>query len=255
MDDEVAEDEMGRFDGKTALVTGASRGIGLAVAQRLVDDGARVIITARNAETLAEAAGSLGSALWVAGKADDADHRSEVLDLVRREFGALDFFVNNAGTNPAYGKLLDIERPAMDKILSTNLIAALDWTREVVGQGMNADASIVNIASIAGLTPAPGIAFYGVSKAALIALTTQLALELAPAIRVNAVAPAVIKTSFARALYEGREEEVIKGYPLGRLGEPEDVAGVVGFLLSQDAAWVTGQTIVIDGGGSLRPVA
>jgi NAD(P)-dependent dehydrogenase (short-subunit alcohol dehydrogenase family) len=246
---------MGRFDGKTALVTGASRGIGLAVAQRLAEDGARVIITARNAETLEQSAKSLGSALWVAGRADDADHRAEVLDLVSREFGTLDFFVNNAGTNPAYGKLLDIERPAMDKILSLNLVAALDWTREVVKQGMSPDAAIVNIASIAGLTPAPGIAFYGVSKAALIALTTQLALELAPAIRVNAVAPAVIKTSFARALYEGREDEVIKGYPMGRLGEPEDVAGAVGFLLSQDAAWVTGQTIVIDGGGSLRPVA
>ncbi len=245
---------MGRFDGKTALVTGASRGIGFAVAQRLVDDGARVIITARNAEALAEAAKSLGSALWVAGKADDADHRTEVLDLVGSEFGGLDFFVNNAGTNPAYGPLLDIGRPAMDKILSTNLIAALDWIREAIARGMNTDAAIVNIASIAGLTPAPGIAFYGVSKAALIALTSQLALELAPGIRVNAVAPAVIKTSFARALYEGREEEVVKGYPLGRLGEPEDVAGVVAFLLSRDAAWITGQTIVIDGGGSLRPV-
>jgi NAD(P)-dependent dehydrogenase (short-subunit alcohol dehydrogenase family) len=245
---------MGRFDGKTALVTGASRGIGFAVAQRLVDEGARLLITARNAEALAEAAKSLGSALWVAGKADDADHRTEVLDLVGSEFGGLDFFVNNAGTNPAYGPLLEIGRPAMDKILSTNLIAALDWIREAIARGMNADAAIVNIASIAGLTPAPGIAFYGVSKAALIALTSQLALELAPGIRVNAVAPAVIKTSFARALYEGREAEVVKGYPLGRLGEPEDVAGVVAFLLSQDAAWITGQTIVIDGGGSLRPV-
>jgi NAD(P)-dependent dehydrogenase (short-subunit alcohol dehydrogenase family) len=247
---------MGRFDGKTALITGASRGIGLAVAQRLADDGARVLITARNAEVLEAAATSLGSgALWVAGKADDPEHRSEVLDVVSSEFGGLDFFVNNAGTNPAYGPLLEIERPAMDKILSINLIAALDWIREAVARGMKADAAIVNIASIAGLTPAPGIAFYGVSKAALIALTSQLALELAPAIRVNAVAPAVIKTSFARALYEGREAEVIKGYPLGRLGEPEDVAGVVAFLLSQDAAWVTGQTIVIDGGGSLQPVA
>lgn len=249
---------MARFDGKTALVTGASRGIGLAVAKRLADDGARVLITARKAAVLEEAAATLGpagKALWVAGRADDADHRAEVLDTIAREFGPLDYFVNNAGINPAYGPLLDIERSAMDKILSTNVIAGLDWTRDLVKQGMADDAAIVNIASIAGLTPAPGIAFYGVSKAALIALTMQLALELAPGIRVNAVAPAVIKTSFARALYEGREAEVIAGYPLGRLGEPEDVAGVVTFLLSKDAAWVTGQTIVIDGGGSLRPVA
>ncbi len=249
---------MKRFDGKVALITGASRGIGLGVAQRLVSEGARVVLTARNAEVLADAAAALGpegTALWVAGKADDAAHRAEVLDLIGREFGTLDHFVNNAGVNPAYGPLLEIERPAIDKILSTNVVAALDWTRDVVAAGVSEGGSIVNIASIAGLTPSPGIAFYGVSKAALIALTTQLAFELAPRIRVNAVAPAVIKTNFAKALYEGREAEVAAGYPLGRLGMPEDVAGAVAFLLSKDAAWITGQTIVIDGGGSLRPVA
>ena len=246
---------MKRFEGRVALVTGASRGIGFAVAKRLVDEGAKVVITARKADALRAAADDLGDALWVAGNADDAEHREQMLDLIATELGPLDLFVNNAGINPAYGPLLSIERPAMDKILSTNVVAALDWVRSVVHSGMPAGAAIVNIASIAGLTPAPGIAFYGVSKAALIALTTQLALELAPGIRVNAVAPAVIKTNFARALYEGREEQVIAGYPLGRLGEPEDVAASVAFLLSSDASWITGQTLVIDGGGSLRPVA
>ncbi|MCU1423637.1 MAG: 3-oxoacyl-ACP reductase [Microbacteriaceae bacterium] len=246
---------MKRFEGKVALVTGASRGIGFAVAKRLVDEGAKVVITARKSEALQAAASELGNTLWVAGNADDAEHREQVLDLIATELGPLDVFVNNAGINPAYGPLLSIERPAMDKILSTNVVAALDWVRSVVHSGMPAGAAIVNIASIAGLTPAPGIAFYGVSKAALIALTTQLALELAPGIRVNAVAPAVIKTNFAKALYEGREQKVIEGYPLGRLGEPEDVAAAVAFLLSRDASWITGQTLVIDGGGSLRPVA
>jgi len=244
---------MARFDGRTALVTGASRGIGLAIAQRLVDDGARVIITARGQETLDEAVAALGSAaIGIAGKADDPAHRAAVFEAVDEHFGGLDFLVNNAGINPAYGPALDVSDDAVRKILEVNVLGSLAWTRDAVKAGLA--RSVVNIASIAGVTAAPGIALYGVSKAALINLTAQLAYELAPGIRVNAVAPAVIKTNFARALYEGREAEVAAGYPMGRLGEPVDVAGPVAFLLSDDAAWITGQTIVIDGGGSLAPV-
>ncbi len=247
---------MNRFERRTALVTGASRGIGLAIAQRLVDEGARVLITARREEALREAAAQLGpSALWVAGRADDADHRAEVFEVIGREFGVLDHFVSNAGVNPSFGPTLATEHSAMAKIFEINVMAAVDWSRDAVAAGLGTNGgSIVNIASIAGLTASPGIGFYGVSKAALISLTTQLAIELAPAIRVNAVAPAVIKTRFAQALYEGREAEVSATYPLRRLGTPEDVSGVVAFLLSADAAWITGQTIVIDGGGSIRPV-
>jgi NAD(P)-dependent dehydrogenase (short-subunit alcohol dehydrogenase family) len=242
-----------RFDGKTALVTGASRGIGLAIAQRLVDDGARVVITARGQETLDAAVAQLGSrAIGVAGKADDPAHRADVFATIAREFGGLDFLVNNAGVNPAYGPALSVGDDAVRKILAVNVLGTLAWSRDAVAAGLS--TAIVNIASIAGITAAPGIAVYGVSKAAVIGLTTQLAFELAPDIRVNAVAPAVIKTNFAKALYEGREAEVAAGYPLGRLGEPVDVAGPVAFLLSEDAAWVTGQTLVIDGGGSLSPV-
>jgi NAD(P)-dependent dehydrogenase (short-subunit alcohol dehydrogenase family) len=111
---------------------------------------------------------------------------------------------------------------------------------------------VVNVASVAGLAPSPGIAAYGATKAALINLTEQLAIELAPTVRVNAVAPAVVKTFFATALYEGREEKVAAGYPLGRLGQPQDVAGAVAFLGSADAAWMTGQTLVLDGGVTLN---
>ena len=247
---------MNRFVGRTALITGASRGIGFAIAKRLVDEGARVLITARREDALRAAAAELGaSALWVAGKADDSDHRAEVFDLIGREFGLLDHFVSNAGVNPSFGPTLETERSAMAKILEINVMAALDWSRDAVAAGIGArNGSIVNIASIAGISAAPGIGFYGVSKAALISLTTQLAFELAPDIRVNAVAPAVIKTRFAEALYDGREAEAAAIYPLARLGVPEDVSGVVAFLLSADAAWITGQTIVIDGGGSIRPV-
>jgi NAD(P)-dependent dehydrogenase (short-subunit alcohol dehydrogenase family) len=241
---------MARFDGKTALVTGASRGIGLAIAHVLVVDGARVVITARGQETLDEAVAQLGpAAIGIAGKADDPAHRATVFETIAREFGSLDYLVNNAGINPAYGPILGVGEDAARKILEVNVLGSLAWSRDAVAAGLS--SAIVNIASIAGVTAAPGIAMYGVSKAALINLTQQLALELAPRIRVNAVAPAVIKTNFARALYEGREAEVAAGYPLARLGEPADVAGPVAFLLSEESAWITGQTLVIDGGGSL----
>ena len=247
---------MDRFDGTTTLVTGASRGIGLAIAQRIVDEGGRVVITARGQEALQAAVEQLGGAahaIGIAGKADDPAHRAEVFARIADSFGTLDYLVNNAGINPAYGPALDIEDSVIRKILDVNVVGALAWSRDAVRFGLT--RAIVNISSISGLMASPGIAFYGVSKAALISLTKQLAYELAPGIRVNAVAPAVIKTNFAKALYEGREDEVAAAYPLRRLGTPEDVAGPVAFLLSEDAAWVTGQTMVIDGGGSLAPVS
>jgi len=246
---------MRRFDGRLALVTAASRGIGYAIAERLVAEGARVVITARKEEPLAEAAKRLGGeTVHIAGRADDADHRAEVFARIR-ELGGLDLLVNNVGINPVYGPALEIEPAAARKILEVNVVGALEWTRDAVAAGLGErGGAIVNIASTAGILSSPGIAFYGISKAALISLTTQLAVELAPRIRVNAVAPSIIKTDFAKALYEGREAEVAAQFPLARLGTPEDVAGPVAFLLSDDAAWMTGRTIVIDGGGSLRPI-
>lgn len=241
-----------RFAGKTAIVTGASRGIGLGVAQRLVDDGAKVVITARKQEALDEAVAALGGpevALAVAGSADDSDHQDEVIAKTIETFGSADFFVNNTGINPVFGPLMDIDAGAARKILDVNVVSTLQWTQKVyrAWQKDNCGA-VVNIASIAGIRPAPGIAFYGVSKAAVIDLTSSLAEELGPNIRVNAVAPAVVKTRFATALYEGREDEVASAYPLKRLGVPEDIGSVVAFLLSDDAGWMTGQTLTVDGG-------
>ncbi|KQQ93844.1 3-ketoacyl-ACP reductase [Leifsonia sp. Leaf325] len=254
---------MQRFDGRVALITGGSRGIGLAIAKRLVGEGAQVVITGRKQESLDAALaelngggstspGTAAAATAVAGKADDPEHRAAVFAHIAAHHGRLDHLVNNAGINPAYGPALEIEASIVRKILEVNVVAALEWTRDAVVAGLT--TSIVNLSSISAVSAAPGIAFYGVSKAALVNLTLQLAHELAPGIRVNAVAPAVIKTAFARALYEGREQEVAAEYPLRRLGVPDDVAGPVAFLLSEDAAWITGQTIVIDGGGSIRPV-
>jgi NAD(P)-dependent dehydrogenase (short-subunit alcohol dehydrogenase family) len=242
-----------RFVGKTALITGASRGIGLAVAQQLVEGGARVLITARGDEALQEAVESLGaSAIGIAGKADDPGHRARVFDVIGSRFGGLDYLVNNVGINPVYGPLMDMDDSAARKILEVNVVGALKMAQDSVAAGLRErGGAIVNISSIAGVTSSPGIGMYGVSKAALLSLTRQLAAELAPDVRVNAVAPAAVKTQFARALYEGREAELAEKYPLGRLGVPEDIAGPVTFLLSDDAAWITGQTLVIDGGATL----
>ncbi|GHH73429.1 3-oxoacyl-ACP reductase [Kitasatospora indigofera] len=243
------------FKGQVAVVTGASRGIGLGIARELVARGAKVCVTARGADALAEAVQDLGGpevAIGVAGKADDPAHQEEAVSRTMAAFGRLDHLVNNTGINPAYGPVLGTDDALAAKILAVNVLAPLAWTRRAHAAWMGEHGgSVVNVASIAGLRSSAGIGMYGVSKAALIRLTMELATDLGPRIRVNAVAPAVVKTKFAEALYEGREEEVSAAYPLGRLGMPEDIAGAVAFLLSADAAWITGQTLVVDGGVTL----
>ena len=240
---------------RVAIVTGASRGIGLGIAAELVRHGVKVCLTARRPESLAEAVAELGGAdvaIAVPGKADDPAHQAETVNRAVEAFGRLDMLVNNTGINPVYGPIADVDPVAAAKILAVNVLAPLAWTRRARDAWMGEHGgSVVNIASVAGLRASPGIGMYGVSKAALIRLTTELAVELGPGIRVNAVAPAVVKTRFATALYEGREEQVAAGYPLKRLGVPEDIAGVVAFLLSDQASWVTGQTVVLDGGVTL----
>lgn len=244
-----------RLTGKTALVTGASRGIGLGIAQRLVAEGARVVITARKPEALAAAVDSLGGesvAVAVPGRADDVEHQGEAIATAIDRFGSLDLLVNNTGINPVYGPLMELDLDAARKILEVNAIGTLSWTQQAHRAWLGEHGgAVVNVASIAGLRNAPGIAWYGSSKALLIHLTQELAGELGPKVRVNAVAPAIVKTQFAQALYEGREEKVVRAYPLGRLGLPSDIAGAVAYLCSDDAAWMTGQTLVLDGGVTL----
>ncbi len=263
--------DRGQLTGKVALITGASRGIGFAIAQRLVADGARVAITARGVETLEEAVAALGGlpyALGIAGKSDDAAHRTDTIRQVSETFGPIDILVNNAGINPAYGRLVDLDLKAARKIIEVNLIGTLGWVQQVF-HGVNGDPTqgvssrdgtgngmgerggcVVNLSSVSSSRPAPGISFYGISKAAVDHLTACLAVELGPKIRVNAVAPAVVKTQFAAALYEGKEAQVAADYPLKRLGEPVDIANMVSFLVSDQASWVTGQSFIIDGGVS-----
>ncbi len=241
--------------GKVAIVTGASRGIGLGIARRLVDEGAKVCVTARKQEALDAAVESLGGAqhaIAVAGKADDPAHREDAVRRTIETFGSLDLLVNNAGINPVLSSLVDIDLGAARKIVEVNALGALAWVQSAHRAWMGEHGgAVVNISSVSGVKPAPGIAMYGASKAMLISLTESLAVELGPAVRVNAVAPAIVKTQFAGPLFEGREDEVAASYPLKRLGVPEDVAGAVAYLLSDDASWVTGQTITLDGGVTL----
>lgn len=241
--------------GRAALVTGASRGIGYGIAEALVARGDRVCITGRNEDALKEAVERLGSdrVIAVAGKAHDEAHQAVAVERAMEAFGRLDFLINNAGTNPVFGPIADLDLGVLRKVFETNVVSALGFAQQAwkAWQRDNGGA-VVNIASVAGLSTSPFIAAYGVSKAAMINLTAQLAREFAPGVRVNAIAPAVVKTKFAAALYEGREEEAAAAYPLGRLGVPEDIGGVAAFLTSDQAAWITGQTLVVDGGIFLK---
>lgn len=240
-----------RFRGKVALVTGASRGIGLAVARRLVAEGASVCLTARKAGPLGEAVEALGHEVAMAapGRADDADHAAAAVQATVDRFGRLDVLVNNAGVSPIYGPLLETSASAAAKMTDVNMRASLAWVAAARSAWFGEHGgAVVNVASATGLRPAQGIGWYGITKAGLVQLTSQLAHELAPAIRVNAVAPAIVRTKFGQPLFEGKEAEVTATYPLGRLGEPEDIAGAVAFLASSDASWITGQTLTIDGG-------
>jgi len=244
------------LSGRTALVTGGSRGIGLAIARSLVDRGARVVLTARKEEALAAAVAELGGpevAVAVPGHAGDAEHRSTAVRTAVETFGSLDMLVGNVGVNPVYGPLMDLDLDAFRKIIDTNVVSTLGLVQQAWRAWMaEHGGSVLIVASVAGLRSSEGIAAYGVSKAALINLTTQLAVELGPKVRVNAVAPAVVKTRFAEALYEGREDEVAAQYPVGRLGVPEDVGEAAAFLLGEGAGWITGQTLVLDGGALSR---
>jgi NAD(P)-dependent dehydrogenase (short-subunit alcohol dehydrogenase family) len=244
---------------RTAIVTGASRGIGLATAELFAAEGCNVVLTSRRQEALDEVAAALLEAypkvevLAHAAHAAEPDQAAACVDAAMARFGRIDVLVNNAGTNPYFGPMVDLDPVRAEKTVRLNQYGVVLWTQLVWRASMSEHGgSIVNVASVGGLLTEPGIGYYNATKAAVIHLTRQFAQELAPKVRVNAVAPGVVRTQLARALWENYEQQLSEALPLGRIGEPADVAGAIGFLAGPKSSWITGQTLVIDGGAQIR---
>jgi NAD(P)-dependent dehydrogenase (short-subunit alcohol dehydrogenase family) len=244
--------------GKTALITGGSRGIGLAMAARFAEAGANVMITSRKADDLADAVAGLVAdgapperVAWTAAHVGKPEDAASCIAGTLARFGRLDILVNNAGTNPYFGPMIDIDAVRAQKTFEVNQLAVLVWTAAAVKAGLR--GSVINVSSIGGLGVEPGIGWYNVTKAAVIHVTRQLAFELAPDIRVNALAPGLVKTKLAAALWETGEDRIAAHIPMRRLGVPDDIATAALFLASDAASWITGQTLVVDGGTTVVP--
>ncbi len=243
-------------EGRVAVVTGASRGIGQATALELARSGAAgITICSRKPENIERARSQLidagvegGRLLALPARADSEDSADDTSRATVERFGSLDILINNAGTNPAAGNLMEVDLGALDKTWAVNLRAPLLWVRAAHHAWMGEHGgAVVNVASVAGLRPSALMGAYNVSKAGLIHLTRQLALELAPKVRVNAVAPAVVRTRLAGSLLTD-EAATARMHPLGRVGEPEDVARMIVYLASDASDWMTGVVVPVDGG-------
>ena len=247
--------------GKVAIVTGGSRGIGEAIAKAFAEHGAKVVIAARKIEGLQEVASAInaagGDCTPIACHAGREDELQKLVDATVAKYGKVDVLVNNAATNPYFGPLLNVEMPAWDKTFEVNTKGYFLAARCVVKHLLErkAPGSIVNIASIAGLGAAPAQGVYGMTKAAVISMTQTFALELGgTGIRINAIAPGLVETKFAGALVQNKEilARMEEGTPVRRVGQPDDIAGLALFLASDASNFVTGQTMVADGGSRLR---
>jgi len=245
------------LSGRVALVTGASRGIGGAIAEILAEHGASVVLSSRKQADLDAEAERINShyperAVAIAAHAGRPEELERLVGDVMERFSRIDILVNNAATNPYMGPVMGAELAAWDKTFEVNLRGVFVLTRLVYAAWLEAHGgAIVNVASIGGLRPGIGLGIYNVTKAGIIMLTRQLAREMGGKVRVNAVAPGVIKTRFAEALWgnEAILERILAQNPLGRIGMPEEVAAAVLFLVSDAASYVNGEVLVVDGGG------
>lgn len=247
----------GRLDGKVALVTGASRGIGLAIADRFAAEGASVLLSSRKQPALEAAIDGIVASvpdaadrlLAFAANAGDPEAADGCVAACVERFGRVDILANNAATNPYLGAMIDIDVSRLDKTYEVNQRGPFVWLQSAWRRSMaEHGGAVVNMASIGGLTVETSIGHYNVTKAALIHQTRSIAKELAPKVRVNAICPGLVKTDMARALWEANEEAIARHVPLHRLGEPSDIADAALFLASDEASWITGTTLVVDGG-------
>jgi NAD(P)-dependent dehydrogenase (short-subunit alcohol dehydrogenase family) len=247
--------------GKSAVITGSSRGIGKAIAERMAEHGAKVVISSRKAEACEAVAAEIngrfgqGSALACAASISSKDDLKRLVESANAAFGKIDVLVANAASNPHFGSTLTIPDDAFRKILENNVIAT-NWLAQLVMPQMmeRKEGVFIIVSSVGGLRGSPSIGGYNVSKAADFQLARNLAVELGPHnIRVNCIAPGLVKTDFARALWEDPERlaRTEASTPLRRIGEPDDIAGAAVFLASQAGAWLTGQAIVVDGGSTI----
>jgi len=246
-----------RIDGRVALVTGASRGIGSAIAEALVEQGAQVVLSSRKQADLDAEAERINArfsekAVAIAAHAGKPQDLQRLVDEVMARYSRIDILINNAATNPYFGPVLGADLGAWDKTFEVNLRGIFVLTKLVYDASMEKNGgAIVNVASIGGIRPGLGLGVYNITKAGVIMLTRQLARELGGKVRVNAVAPGLVKTRFAEALWgnEAILERVLASNPMGRIGMPEEIAGAVAFLASDAASYVNGEVLVIDGGG------
>lgn len=252
--------ELFDLKGKTAVVTGSSKGIGKAIAHRLAEHGANVVISSRKADACAAAVeeinGKVGrkAAVSIPANISDKAQLQNLVDETNRTFGQIDILVCNAASNPYYGPMAGISDDQFTKVLQNNIISN-HWLITMVVPQMKErkDGSVIIISSIGGLRGSPVIGAYDISKAADMQMARNLAVEYGPSkIRVNTIAPGLVKTDFARALWDTPQAEAASSSrnPLRRLGEPDDIAGIAVYLASKGGAWTTGQTFVVDGGST-----